>query len=112
MQSGGLSFQSERGERGALGEAVHNHGRDFARAFRGRPPLRPDRGASRLSVGPGPAQPGLTLLEIKQRLIASCGEDFAVSVLPRFFDRHETTLKKTWSMPRWNNERESRYRGG
>ena len=38
--------------------------------------------------------PDLTLLEIKQRLIANCGEDFAVSVLWRFFDRHEITFKK------------------
>ena len=33
-----------------------NHGRDFAGAFWRRPPLRPDRGASRLSLGPDPAQ--------------------------------------------------------
>ena len=38
--------------------------------------------------------PDLTLLEIKERLIANCGERFAVSVLWRFFDRHEITFKK------------------
>ena len=36
----------------------------------------------------------LTLLEIRERLIANCGERFAVSVLWRFFDRHEITFKK------------------
>ena len=39
--------------------------------------------------------PDLTLLEIQERLIANCGERFAVSVLWRFFDRHEITFKKT-----------------
>jgi transposase len=38
--------------------------------------------------------PDLTLLEIKERLIGNCGERFAVSVLWRFFDRHEITFKK------------------
>ena len=56
------AFPSERSERGSLGEAVPNHGRDFGGAFWRRPPRRPDRGASRLSLGPGPAQPDLTLL--------------------------------------------------
>ena len=37
----------------------------------------------------------MTLLEIQERLIANCGERFAVSVLWRFFDRHEITFKKT-----------------
>ena len=36
----------------------------------------------------------MTLLEIKERLIANCGECFSVSVLWRFFDRHEITVKK------------------
>ena len=35
----------------------------------------------------------LTLLEIQERLIANCGEHFAVSVLWRFFNRHEITFK-------------------
>ncbi len=39
--------------------------------------------------------PDMTLLEIQERLIANCGERFAVSVLWRFFDRHEITFKKT-----------------
>jgi transposase len=38
--------------------------------------------------------PDLTLLEIKERLIANCGERFSVSMLWRFFDRHEITFKK------------------
>ena len=38
--------------------------------------------------------PDVTLLEIRERLIANCGERFAVSVLWRFFDRHEITFKK------------------
>ena len=38
--------------------------------------------------------PDLTLLEIQERLIANCGERFAVSVLWRFFDRHAITFKK------------------
>src|SRR5208282_1559038 len=39
-------------------------------------------------------RPDITLLEIQERLIANCGERFAVSVLWRFFDRHEITFKK------------------
>jgi transposase len=38
--------------------------------------------------------PDITLLEIQERLIANCGERFSVSVLWRFFDRHEITFKK------------------
>jgi transposase len=38
--------------------------------------------------------PDITLPEIRERLIANCGERFAVSVLWRFFDRHEITFKK------------------
>jgi hypothetical protein len=34
--------------------------------------------------------PDLTLLEIKERLIANCGEHFAVSMMWRFFDRTES----------------------
>jgi transposase len=39
-------------------------------------------------------RPDVTMLEIQERLIANCGERFAVSVLWRFFDRHEITFKK------------------
>jgi transposase len=39
-------------------------------------------------------QPDMTLLEIRERLIANCGERFSSSVLWRFFDRHEITFKK------------------
>ena len=38
--------------------------------------------------------PDVTMLEIQERLIANCGERFAVSVLWRFFDRHQITFKK------------------
>jgi hypothetical protein len=37
----------------------------------------------------------MTLLEIQERLIANCSERFALSVLWRFYDRHEITFKKT-----------------
>jgi transposase len=40
-------------------------------------------------------QPDITLLEIRERLIANCGQRFSTSVLWRFFDRHEITFKKT-----------------
>ena len=39
-------------------------------------------------------QPDITLLEIQERLIANCGERFSLSVIWRFFDRHEITFKK------------------
>ena len=39
-------------------------------------------------------QPDVTLLEMRERLIANCGESFAPSVLWRFFDRHGITFKK------------------
>jgi transposase len=44
--------------------------------------------------------PDMTLLEMKERLIANCGERFSVSVLWRFFDRHEITVKKRPRTPR------------
>ena len=44
--------------------------------------------------------PDMTLLEIKERLIANCGECFSVSVLWRFFDRHEITVKKRPHTPK------------
>jgi len=44
-------------------------------------------------------RPDMTLLEIQERLIANCGERFSSSVLWRFFDRHEFTLK-TYGRPR------------
>jgi transposase len=56
--------------------------------------------------------PDLTLLEIKERLIANCGEHFAVSVLWRFFDRHEITFKKKRRMPRSSNARTSKSDAG
>jgi hypothetical protein len=37
---------------------------------------------------------------MKERLIANCGERFSVSVLWRFFDRHEITVKKRPRTPR------------
>ncbi len=39
-------------------------------------------------------RPDITLLEIREQLIANSGECFAVSVLWRFFDRHQITFKK------------------
>ena len=39
-------------------------------------------------------QPDVTLLEIRDRLIANCGECFSPSVLWRFFRRHGITVKK------------------
>lgn len=39
-------------------------------------------------------KPDLTLLDIQQHLIATCGERFSVSVLWRIFDRHGITFKK------------------
>ena len=65
-----------------------------------RAPSGGDRGSGRIEahrdylLGLVRRSPDLTLLEIKQRLITNCGEDFAVSVLWRFFDRHEITFKK------------------
>ncbi len=74
------------GRFGALGEAVPNHGRNFTGAFGG------DRRSGRIEahhdylLGLVRRSPDLTLLEIRERLIANCGERFAVSVLWRFFD--------------------------
>jgi transposase len=56
--------------------------------------------------------PDLTLLEIKERLIVNCGERFAVSVLWRFFNRHEITVKKKRRMPRSNNARTCKIDAG
>jgi transposase len=56
--------------------------------------------------------PDVTLLEIRERLIANCGERFAVSVLWRFFDRHEITFKKKRRMPRNNNARTCKIDAG
>ena len=50
-------------------------------------------------------QPDVTLLEIQERLIANCGERFSSSVIWRFFDRHEVTLKKRLRMPRSSSAR-------
>jgi transposase len=35
----------------------------------------------------------ITLLEIRERLIANCGERFSLSVIWRFFDRHEILIQ-------------------
>jgi len=48
-------------------------------------------------------QPDITLLEIRERLIANCGQRFSTSVLWRFFHRHEITFKKKPRMPRNSN---------
>ncbi len=57
-------------------------------------------------------RPDVTMLEIQERLIANCGERFAVSVLWRFFDRHEITFKKKRRMPRSNNARTCKVGAG
>lgn len=49
--------------------------------------------------------PDITLLEIQERLIKNCGERFAISVLWRFFDRHDITFKKRPRTPRNNSAR-------
>lgn len=51
--------------------------------------------------------PDITLLEIQERLIENCGERFAVSVLWRFFDRHDITFKKRPRTPRSSSVRTS-----
>jgi transposase len=50
-------------------------------------------------------RPDITLLEIQERLIENCGERFAVSVLWRFFDRHNITFKKRPRTPRSSSAR-------
>lgn len=50
-------------------------------------------------------RPDITLLEIRERLIENCGERFAVSVLWRFFDRHNITFKKRPRRPRSSSAR-------
>ena len=52
-------------------------------------------------------EPDTTLWEIRERLIANCGERFSLSVHWRFFDRHEITFKKKPRMPRSSNARMS-----
>ena len=51
--------------------------------------------------------PDMRLLEIEERLIANCCECFSVSVLWRFFDHHEITIKKRPHMPRSSSTRTS-----
>ncbi|MGH6937110.1 MAG: hypothetical protein ACRED2_13240 [Methylocella sp.] len=53
-------------------------------------------------------RPDITLLEIQERrLFENCGERFAVSVLWRFFDRHNITFKKRPRTPRSSSARTS-----
>ena len=56
--------------------------------------------------------PDITLLEMKERLIANCGERFSVSLLWRFFDRHEITVKKRPRTPRSSSARTFRNSAG
>jgi transposase len=49
--------------------------------------------------------PDITLLEIQERLIKNCGEQFSSSVLWRFFDRHRVTFKKRARTPPSSNVR-------
>src|SRR5208283_2414702 len=57
-------------------------------------------------------RPDLSLLEIQERLIANCGERFAVSVLWRFFDRHEITFKKNSARRRTTTRRRAQSTPG
>jgi transposase len=52
-------------------------------------------------------QPDITLLEIRERLIANCGQRFSTSVLWRFFHRHKISFKKKPRMPRSSNAQTS-----
>ena len=77
-----------------MGEAVQYHGQISPTPSGG------DRRSGRIEahrdylLGLIRRRPDITLLEIKEQLIGNCGERFAVSVLWRFFDRHEITFKK------------------
>ena len=66
--------------------------------------LRPDRAHRDYLLGLIRRTPDITLLEIKERLIANCGERFAVSVLWRFFDRYEVAIEAqiTALLPNWS----------
>jgi transposase len=74
-------------------------------------PMGGDRRSQRIEfhrdylLGLNRRQPDLTLLEIQERLIANCGERFSSSVIWRFFDRHEITLKKRPRTPRSSSAR-------
>jgi transposase len=48
-------------------------------------------------------QPDITLLEIQERLVHDSQERFSISVIWRFFDRHEITFKKSLRMRRNSN---------
>lgn len=49
--------------------------------------------------------PDITLLEIEHRVLEIFGERFSSSVIWRFFDRHDITLKKRPRTPRSSNVR-------
>ena len=93
------AFRCEHRKRGALGDALQDHGADFAFAFGG------DRRSGRIEaqrdylLGLIGRTPDITLLEIQERLMQNCGERFSVSVLWRFFDRHGVTFKNVWPAP-------------
>ena len=87
----------ERREPTALGAAVSipRWSSSLADALPGRSALRPDRGASRLSLGPDPAQAGHHAARDKEQLIGNCGERLVSPCCGEFFDRHEIAFKKT-----------------
>jgi len=93
------AFRREHRKRRALGDALQDHGADFAFVFRG------DRRSGRIEaqrdylLGLIRRTPDITLLEIQERLIQNCGQRFSVSVLWRFFDRHGVTFKNVWPAP-------------
>lgn len=49
----------------------------------------------------------ITLLEIQARLMADRGEHFSSSVIWRFFDRHDITLKRSPRTPKSSNSQTS-----
>ena len=48
-------------------------------------------------------KPDIALIEVQDKLIVNCGERFSLSVLWRFFDRHDITFKKKRRMPKSSN---------
>ena len=83
-----------------VGLIVSEHGRNDAGSHGG------DRRSARIEahsaylLGLIRRQPDITLLEIRERLIANCGERFSSSVIWRFFYRHENSHSKVVSAGR------------
>jgi hypothetical protein len=94
LERGRQAFRCEHRQRGALGDALQDHGQISSSPSGG------DRRSGRVEaqlnylLGLIRHTPDIPLLEIQERLIQNCGEHFSVSVLWRFFDRHRVTFKK------------------